>query len=80
MNDVGVVNLREKGFSQLYTNKRDSFQRHTSSVVVRHAAHPCDGIDGEGSGEPIMTLMAYGQYDDPQNKNFAMVLCCWIVT
>jgi hypothetical protein len=27
-----------------------------------------------------MTLMAYGQYDDPQNKNFAMVLCCWIVT
>lgn len=43
----------------------------------------------KGLGGAIMTLMAYGQYDGPydsirclplRNKNFAIVLCCWIIT
>jgi hypothetical protein len=80
-------NMVNNKLQSLNMNSKQA-RRRTSSVVVKHA-HPCDSIDGEGFGEAVMTLMAYGQYDGPydsircvplRNKNFALVLCCWIVT
>ena len=51
MDDPGVVNLREEGFPQLYTNRKDSFQRNlckiSGSGFLNHAT---DGFIPHSTG------------------------------